>query len=58
VTGWKSTSFRDLYERMVNKGKSKELAFVAITNKLLKQCFFIAKSGRPYVESYVSVLPK
>ena len=46
-----------LYERIVNKGKSKKLALIAVTNKLLKQCFAIAKSGRPYDETYVSVLP-
>jgi len=49
---------RELYERIVNKGKSKKLALIAVANKLLKQCFAIAKSGRPYDESYVSVLPK
>jgi len=49
---------RELYERIVNKGKSKKLALIAVANKLLKQCFAIAKSDRPYDESYVSVLPK
>jgi len=49
---------RELYERIVNKGKSKKLALIAVANKLLKQCFAIAKCGRPYYESYVSVLPK
>jgi hypothetical protein len=49
---------RELYERIVNKGKSKKLALIAICNTLLKQAFAIAKSGRPYDESYVSVLPK
>jgi len=49
---------RELYERIVNKGKSKKLALIAVANKLLKHCFTIAKSGRPYDESYVSVLPK
>lgn len=49
---------RELYERMVNKGKSKKVALIAVGNKLLKQCFAIAKSGRPYDETYVSVLPK
>jgi len=39
---------RALYERIVIKGKSKKLALIAVTNKLLKQCFAIAKSGRPY----------
>jgi hypothetical protein len=31
---------------------------VAFENKLIKQCFAIAKSGRPYDEMYVSVLPR
>lgn len=47
---------RALYERITNKGKSKKLALIAVTNKLLKQCFAIAKSRLPYDENYVSVL--
>jgi transposase len=49
---------RELYERIVNKGKSKKLALIAVANKGIKQCFAIAKSGRPYDEMYVSVLPR
>ncbi|WP_438961888.1 IS110 family transposase [Nonlabens sp.] len=49
---------RELYERIVNKGKSKKLALIAVANKLLKQCFSIATSGRPYDETHVSVLPR
>ena len=49
---------RDIYERIVNKGKSKKLALIAVSNKLIKQSFAIAKSGLAYDESYVSVLPK
>lgn len=47
---------RELYDRIVNKGKSKKLALIAVTNKLLKQAFAIAKSGRPYDENFVSKL--
>ncbi|AGC78557.1 transposase [Nonlabens dokdonensis] len=47
---------RELYERIVAKGKSKKLALIAVCNKLLKQCFAIAKSGKPYDETYVSKL--
>ena len=47
---------RNLYERIVNKGKSKKLALIAVANKLLKQAFAIAKSGRPYDENFVSKL--
>ncbi len=49
---------RDIYERIVNKGKGKKLALIAVSNKLIKQSFAIAKSGLPYDETYVSVLPK
>jgi transposase len=47
---------RDIYERIVNKGKSKKLALIAVSNKLLKQAFAIAKSGHPYDPTFVSVL--
>ncbi len=47
---------RELYERIVNKGKSKKLALIAVSNKLLKQAFAIAKSGLPYDENFVSKL--
>jgi len=46
----------DLYQRITNKGKSKKLALIAVSNKLLKQCFAIAKSGHPYDPTFVSVL--
>jgi len=49
---------RDIYERIVNKGKSKKLALIAVSNKLIKQSFAIAKSGLPYDEKYISILPK
>ena len=49
---------REVYERIVNKGKSKKLALIAVANKLLKQSFAIARSGRPYDETYVSVLSR
>jgi transposase len=45
-----------IFERITNKGKSKKLALIAVSNKLLKQCFAIAKSGIPYDAEYVSVL--
>jgi transposase len=47
---------RELYERIVVKGKSKKLALIAVANKLLKQAFAIAKSGLPYDENFVSKL--
>lgn len=47
---------KELYERIVLKGKSKKLALIAVSNKLLKQAFAIAKSGLPYDENFVAVL--
>jgi len=47
---------REIYERIVAKGKSKKLALIAVSNKLLKQAFAIAKSGLPYDEDFVSKL--
>jgi transposase len=55
---WSFNACKAVYERMVNKGKSKKLALIAVANKLLKQSFAIAKSGRPYDETYVSILPR
>jgi transposase len=47
---------RELYERIVNKGKSKKLALIAVCNKLLKQAFAIVKSGVKYDENYGNTL--
>ncbi|WP_026451428.1 IS110 family transposase [Aequorivita capsosiphonis] len=49
---------REIYERIVAKGKSKKLALIAVCNKLLKQAFAIAKSGLIYEETYRSTLVK
>jgi len=49
---------RDLYERIVAKGKSKKLALIAVCNKLLKQAFAIAKSGLTHDGNYKSTLVK
>jgi len=45
-----------VYQRIVNKGKSKKLALIAVSNKLLKQAFAIAKSGIPYDPGYKSCM--
>lgn len=47
---------KEIFERITHKGKSEKLALLAVCNKLLKQCFAIAKSGIPYDATYVSVL--
>ncbi|UNY99852.1 IS110 family transposase [Zhouia spongiae] len=47
---------RELYNRLLAQGKTKKQALIAVSNKLLKQAFAIAKSGIPYNENYVSKL--
>lgn len=49
---------RDIYERIVAKGKSKKLALIAVCNKLLKQAFAIAKSGLIFDQDYKGTLVK
>ena len=51
-------SCKDLFERIVAKGKSKKLALIAVCNKLLKQAFSIVKNRLPYDNTYRSVLVK
>jgi transposase len=48
---------KDLFDRIVAKGKSKKLALIAVANKLLKQSLAIAKSGMMYEENYQSARP-
>jgi len=43
---------RELYERLLAKGKAKKLALIAVANKLLKQAFAIVKNKSVYIENY------
>ena len=45
-----------IYHRIVAKGKSKKLALLAVSNKLLNQAFAIAKEDILYDTNHVSVL--
>ena len=47
---------KEIYERITAKGKSKKLALLAVSNKLIKQAFAIANSGLIYDENYRSQL--
>lgn len=49
---------KNIYDRIVAKGKSKKLALIAVCNKLLKQAFSIVKNGLPYDDNFRSVLVK
>jgi transposase len=42
---------KQLYERLVAKGKSKKLALIAVANKLIKQAFTIAVNNIKYDEN-------
>lgn len=41
---------RELYDRLVKKGKAKKVALIAVANKLLKQAFAIATKNEMYIE--------
>ena len=43
-------SCKELYDRLVEKGKSKKLALIAVVNKMLKQAFAIATKNEFYLE--------
>lgn len=43
---------KELYERLLSKGKAKRLALIAVANKLLKQLFAIATSNGIYNPNY------
>ena len=46
---------RELYQRLLEKGKAKKLALIAVANKLLKQAFAIAKQQTKYNENYSNI---
>ena len=50
-------SCRNMYERMLNKGKSKNKALIAVCNKLLKQALAVAQSQMPYDSNFKSIKP-
>ncbi len=44
-----------LFERITAKGKSKKLALIAVSNKLLRQCFAVGKSGIPWDPEFKNI---
>jgi transposase len=44
---------KQLYERLVAKGKNKKLAIIAVCNKLLKQVFGVVKNGTVFDNNYL-----
>ncbi|MBN2260753.1 MAG: IS110 family transposase [Clostridiales bacterium] len=47
-----NNSCKNIYERLISKGKSKKTALVAVSNKLLRQIFAIGKYGREWNQDY------
>lgn len=43
---------KELYERLIAKGKAKRVAMIAVANKLLKQAFAIATNNKMYDANY------
>jgi len=43
---------KELYERLVSKGKAKKLALVAVAHKLLRQANGVLKNKRPFDENF------
>lgn len=43
---------KDLYERLVSKGKAKRVALIAVANKLIKQAFAIINNNTTYKKNY------
>ena len=43
---------KQLYERLVTKGKNKKLALIALCNKLLKQVFAVVHNQTMFINSY------
>lgn len=44
---------KELFDRLVAKGKNKKLAVIAVCNKLLKQVFAVVRSGQLYDKNYI-----
>jgi transposase len=44
---------KQLFDRLVAKGKNKKLAIIAVCNKLLKQVFAVVRSGVKYDKNYL-----
>lgn len=45
-------SCKELYQRLIAKGKNGKVAIIAVCNKLLKQVFGCVKNGIPYDDNY------
>lgn len=46
---------KELYDRLIEKGKAKKLALIAVANKLLKQAFAIATNQKYYLQNNLNI---
>lgn len=51
----KNKACKEIFERLVEKGKAKKLALIAVVNKLLKQAFAIATKKEYYNENNLNL---
>ena len=51
----KNKACKEIFERLVEKGKAKKLALIAVVNKLLKQAFAIAINKTYYNENNLNI---
>lgn len=49
---------KETFDRLVERGKPRKLALIAVMNKLIKQAFAIVKSGKMYSENHQTKLVK
>ena len=47
---------RELYERLLARGKAKKLALIAVCNKLLRICFGVVRNRTPFQQDYQNKL--
>ena len=56
VCAWSAKRYNEtcksMYERLVNAGKPKKVALIAVANKLLKQCFAIGTKNETFNNNY------
>ena len=58
VAIWHNTKMSEFYLRLVNKGKPKKLALIAVARKLLVVACAILNSQKPYDENHISYYNK
>lgn len=62
VASWSAiksnTACKEMYNRLRGEGKPGKLAIVAVSNKLIRQCFAVVKNNTMYIDGFVSAKPE